>query len=257
MPGKDIRLKQLFRHSDRLLIVPMDHGVTIGPVTGLEDIRSAVKSVASGGADAIIVHKGLVRHISEFLGPSGCNLIVHLSASTVLSPEPNKKEMITSVEHAVELGAAAVSVHVNMGSNSETAMLKDLGIVAEKCCHWGIPLLAMMYVRDGTKESEYDATKIKHAARVAEEIGADIIKVNYSGSIGTFAEVVNGVHVPVIIAGGPKMDSIDNLMSMIRDALKAGSKGVAVGRNIFQDSNPALLTATIRRILDNNQFRMV
>lgn len=250
MPGKEIRLRRLFKHSDRVLIVPMDHGITIGPVSGLEDIRLAVKAVIEGGADAVIVHKGLVRHISEFLGPDGCDLILHLSASTVLSPEPNKKELITSVEHAIELGATAVSAQVNMGSNSETIMLKDLGFLAEKCCQWGIPLLAMMYVRDGNKESEYDPVKIKHAARVAEEIGADIIKVNYTGQPDTFAEIVNGIHVPVIIAGGPKMDSIDGLMTMITDAVKAGGKGVAIGRNIFQDSNPALLTASIRRILD-------
>jgi predicted phospho-2-dehydro-3-deoxyheptonate aldolase len=250
MPGKEIRLRRLYKHSDRILIVPMDHGITIGPVSGLEDIRFAVKAVAEGGADAVIVHKGIVRHISEFIGPDGCELILHLSASTVLSPKPNKKELIASVEHAIELGATAVSAQVNMGSNYETNMLKDLGLLAEKCCQWGIPLLAMMYVRDGNEESEYDPVKIKHAARVAEEIGADIIKVNYTGQPDTFAEVVNGIHAPVIIAGGPKMDSIDGLMTMITDAVKAGGKGVAIGRNIFQDSNPALLTASIRRILD-------
>ena len=250
MPGKAIRLNRLFRHSDRVLIVPMDHGITIGPVSGLEDISSAVKAAVAGGADAVIVHKGLVRHISDFLGTNGGELILHLSVSTALSPEPNQKELITSVEHALELGATAVSTHVNMGSNSETTMLKDMGMVAEKCCQWGIPLLAMMYVRDGNQESEYDPIKIKHAARVAEEIGADLVKVNYTGMPDTFAEVVNGVHIPVIIAGGPKMDSTANLMTMIRHAIKAGSKGVAIGRNIFQDANPTLLTANIRRILD-------
>jgi predicted phospho-2-dehydro-3-deoxyheptonate aldolase len=250
MPGKTIRLNRLFKHSDRILIVPMDHGITIGPVSGLADISSAVKAVVTGGADAIIVHKGLVRHISEFIGTNGGELILHLSVSTALSPEPNKKELIASVEHALELGATAVSTHVNMGSSSETSMLKDMGLVAEKCYQWGIPLLAMMYVRDGCKEREYDPLKIKHAARVAEEIGADIVKVNYTGTPDTFAEVVSGVHVPVIIAGGPKMDSTANLMTMIIDAIKAGSKGVAIGRNIFQDANPTLLTANIRRILD-------
>ena len=253
MPGKEIRLRQLFKHSGRVLIVPMDHGVTIGPVSGLEDIRSAVKAAVKGGADAVVIHKGLVRHISQFLGPDGCNLILHLSASTALSPEPNKKELIASVEHAIELGATAVSAHVNMGSAFETAMLKDLGLLAEKCCGWRIPLMAMMYVRDGNKESEYDAAKIKHAARVAEELGADIIKVNYTGKPDSFAEVVGGVRVPVIIAGGPKMDSTGALLTMITDAVKAGCKGVAIGRNIFQDSNPARLTAEIRRILDKTE----
>ena len=137
------------------------------------------------------------------------------------------------MEHAIELGATAVSVQVNMGSHFENVMLKDLGLLAETCYQWGIPLLAMMYVRDGKSESEYDPVKIKHAARVAEELGADIVKVNYTGMPDTFTEVVNSVHIPVIIAGGPKMDSTANLMTMIIEAIKAGSKGVAIGRNIF------------------------
>ena len=78
MSGKEIRLRRLFKHSDRVLIVPMDHGVTVGPISGLESISLPVKAVVEGGADAVIIHKGLVQQISEFLGPNGCDLILHL-----------------------------------------------------------------------------------------------------------------------------------------------------------------------------------
>lgn len=251
MNGKELRLKELFKHSQRTFILPMDHGITIGPVQGLEDIPPVVKQV-SDKVDALLVHKGLVGQVSDYLGPKGCRLIVHLSASTALSPDPTRKEMVTTVYHAIRLGASAVSVHVNLGSNGESSMLKDLGTVAERCEYWGMPLLAMMYVRDGSKESEYDPVKIKHAARVAEELGADIVKVNYTGSIESFSEVVNSVKIPVIIAGGPKMSSDADLMAMVADAVKAGARGVAIGRNVFQHQDPAALAGQIRRILDGD-----
>ena len=250
MHGKGVRLKRLFKHSRRLFIVPMDHGITVGPVEGLKDMGPTVKQVVGGGVDAVIVHKGLVGQITELLGPGGCELIVHLSASTALAPAPNRKELISSVSHAIRLGATGVSVHINLGDAHEAQMLKDLGKVAEQCAFWGMPLLAMMYVRDGIKESEYDPAKIKHAARVAEEVGADIIKVNYTGSADTFAEVTRSVKVPVVIAGGPKLASTRDLLVMISNALQAGAGGVALGRNVFQAQNPQLLAGKIRRVLD-------
>lgn len=250
MSGKEIRLNKLFKHSGRLLIVPMDHGVTVGPIDGLKDVSQTVKFIKSGKADAVIVHKGLVKQVAEHITSDGCELIVHLSASTSLSPESNRKELVSSVEQAIRLGATAVSVHVNLGNSFESQMLKDLGKVAEDCDLWGIPLLAMMYVRDGSKNGEYDADKIKHAARVAQELGADLVKVNYSGNIESFAEVTSAVKIPVMIAGGPKLSSSYDLLVMVSDAIEAGAKGISIGRNIFQNPDPEQLVRTIRKILD-------
>lgn len=252
MAGKEIRLNHLFKHTERLLIVPMDHGITIGPVTGLTDIRTTVKAVSDGGANAVVLHKGLAGRISDLLSPDDCELILHLSASTSLAPDPNRKELVASVERAIELGASAVSIHVNLGSTFEAEMLDDFGAVSEQCSRWGMPLLAMMYVRDGSKENEYHPEKIRHATRVAEELGADIIKVNYTGDLESFTTVVRAVSTPVIIAGGPKMNSTAELLEMVTDAITAGAKGVAIGRNIFQNSKPVWLTKTIRQVIDQN-----
>lgn len=254
MTGKAIRIDRLFK-SSRLFVVPMDHGVSAGPIPGLKDIRQTVKQVVEGGADAIIVHKGLVGTIFPLLSRSRTELIIHLSASTSLAPDANCKELVASVEHALRLGATAVSVHINLAAAGETAMLKDLGQVAEDCDRWGVPLLAMMYVRDGRKESEFDPDKIKHAARVAEELGADIIKINYTGAVETFEDVVRSVKVPIIIAGGPRLESTLDLLTMIHDAVQAGARGVAIGRNVFQHPRPLQLSQVIRRLLDENPPR--
>ena len=250
--GKEIRLGRLFRESRKLFAVPLDHGVTLGPIEGLADVDRVVQAVIEGGADAVIVHKGLARRLTCLAArPNSCELILHLSASTILGPDPNQKELVSSVERAVQLGATAVSAQVNLGSAAEAKMLKEFGLLAEECERWGMPLLAMMYVRDGNKESEFDAAKVGHAARVAEELGADIIKVNYTGSIETFAKVVGAVRAPVVIAGGPKMDSPARLLAMVKDAIVAGARGVAIGRNLFQATDPSQLAAEIRRALDS------
>ncbi len=249
MRGKQLRMQRLFRHFQRTLIVPLDHGVSLGPVSGLEDILATVRQVAAGGADAVLVHKGQARYLIE-AGKIDCELIVHLSASTDLAPDPNAKELVSTVEHAVKLGATAVSTHVNLGSPQEAKMLKGLGQAAEVCDNWGMPLLAMMYVRDGVGENEYNPVLVAHAARVAEELGADIVKVNYTGSPVTFRQVVEAVRIPVIIAGGPKVDTVDELLAVVEGAVAAGAKGAAIGRNIFQAQDPIGVTAQIRRILD-------
>lgn len=242
---------RLFKQGKRLFIVPMDHGITSGPLGGLEDISKTVKQVSEGGADAVIVHKGLARYISSNLAPVNCELIIHLSASTSLAADPSRKELVSSVEQAIRLGAAAASIHVNLGTPSEPQMLKDLGWAAEQCDRWGLPMLAMMYVKDGKPESEYDAGKIRHAARIAEELGADIIKVNYTATPDTFSMVTSSVKSPVIIAGGPKADSPDALYRMIKEAVAAGARGAAIGRNVFGTADPVSVSRTIRRILDN------
>jgi predicted phospho-2-dehydro-3-deoxyheptonate aldolase len=250
VPGKEIRLKRLRKHSQRLLIVPMDHGVSSGPIPGLKDLRSSVQAVVKGGADAIILHKGLAKQVAGMINPAQCEMIVHLSASTSLSPDANRKGLVSSVDHAIRIGASAVSVHVNLGEKFEAEMIKDLGKVAEKCDYWEIPLLAMMYVRDGKQESEYDPEKVSHAARIAEELGADIVKVNYTGTPEGFAQVCSSVEIPVLIAGGPKKGSADDFLTMVADAIKAGAAGVSIGRNIFQNPNPEQLVRDIRAILD-------
>lgn len=248
--GKGFRLKRLFKHSERIIIVPMDHGVTVGPIEGIEDVPKAVNLITQGKADAVVLHKGLVPQVSDLLGASQCELIVHLSASSILYTDSNRKELVSSVEHALRLGATAVSIQVNLGNPSESYMLRDFGKISDDCERWGIPLLAMMYVRDGSKSSEFDPIKIKHAARIAQELGADIIKVNYSGSIESFSEVTQSVKAPVVIAGGPKTSSVEELLFMIHDAIQAGAKGISIGRNIFQSPYPDRLLSAIRQITD-------
>ena len=252
MIGKKIRLERIInRHTGRTVIAPMDHGVSNGPMKGIIDIDKTVESISQGGADAILMHKGIVEQGHRGYGKD-IGLIVHLSASTSLAPNPNNKVIVTPVDKAIQLGADAVSVHVNLGSETESEMLQELGEISETCSYWGIPLLAMMYPRGQKVENEHDVELVKHAARVGSELGVDIVKTNYTGDPDSFKEVVEGALVPVVIAGGPKVDTDEELLQMVKDSIEVGGAGVAFGRNLFQAENPGKITKAISEVVHND-----
>jgi predicted phospho-2-dehydro-3-deoxyheptonate aldolase len=252
MIGKKIRLERIIdRNSGRTVIIPMDHGVTVGPIEGLEDMRTTVSKVVAGGANAILMHKGMVRAGHRGAGRD-VGLIIHLSAGTSMSPDPNAKELACTVEEAIKLGADAVSVHINLGAETDKEMLGQLGYVSERCLQWQMPLVAMMYTRGPKIKDEFDVENVKHAARVGAELGADIVKVVYTGSTDSFREVVQGCLVPVVIAGGEKMDSDEDIFTMVEGALKAGATGVSIGRNAFQHEKPDKIIDVLCKMVHND-----
>jgi predicted phospho-2-dehydro-3-deoxyheptonate aldolase len=252
MIGKQIRLERIMnRETGRTVIVPMDHGVTAGPISGLEDMRQTVTKVVNGGANAILMHKGMVQ-AGHRGGGRDIGLIVHLSAGTSLSPDPNAKVPVCTVEEAIRLGADAVSIHVNLGASTDADMLRHFGEVSQACMTWGMPLLAMVYTRGKKIESEFDVKFVKHAARLGAELGADIVKVNYTGSPDTFREVVAGCPVPVVIAGGEKVETDEELLQMVAGALEAGAAGASIGRNAFQHADPEGIMRAISKVVHEN-----
>jgi len=248
-PGKSLRLGRILdRRTRRAVIIPMDHGVSAGPIAGIADIHGTIGLVAEGGATAVVVHKGVVQSLPEGFS-CRLGLIVHLSASTGLGRAPDSKTLVCTVEEALRLGADAVSVHVNVGAETEKEMLRDIGIVAGDCQKWGVPLLAMAYPRGPNIKSQFDVEVVKHAARVAAELGADLVKTNYTGTPQGFREVVSGCPVPVVIAGGPKMGSDMEVLRMVKESIDAGGSGVSIGRNVFQHASVAGMTRAVASIV--------
>ncbi|MEK6987963.1 MAG: 2-amino-3,7-dideoxy-D-threo-hept-6-ulosonate synthase [Candidatus Thermoplasmatota archaeon] len=245
--GKEIRLRRVF-NGGKALIVAMDHGVSSGPVAGLEDIKKAVANVAKGGATGVILHKGVVRFAKDYFDER-LSLILHLSASTSLSTHTNRKVLVTRVDEAISYGADAISTHTNLGGEDDEHMLADLGAVATECDRFGMPLLAMMYPRGENIKNPYDVDAVKHVARAAAELGADVVKTVYTGSPETFREVVRGCPVPVVVAGGPKLDTEKAALEMVAGAMVGGAAGVSLGRNIFQAKDPISMTRAVARIL--------
>lgn len=219
----------------------MDHGITTGPIFGITNMQKTIDQLVKGGVDAVLIHKGIVKHVDT----TNTGLIVMLNGISNLSPNMNNKVQVCSVQEAVRLGADAVSVHINVGAPEEDKMLSTLGKVANDCDQFGLPLLAMMYPRGPKITNEHALEAVAHAARIGAELGADIIKTNYTGSIETFKQVTESCPVPVLIAGGPKCKSVDELLQTTHDALKAGAAGLSMGRNIFQCNNQSLMVEAL------------
>jgi fructose-bisphosphate aldolase/2-amino-3,7-dideoxy-D-threo-hept-6-ulosonate synthase len=237
MRGKEIRLERIInRNTRKTVIVPMDHGVTNGPIAGLIDLGEAVDRVAEGGANAVLGHVGLALHGHRKSGRD-VGLILHLSASTSIGPDPNEKVLVNTVQNALKMGADAVSMHINIGADSEARMLADLGETAVACMEWGMPLLAMMYPRGRKIEDEHDPVHVALAARVAAELGADMVKTVYTGDPDSFRDVTRGCPVPVVVAGGSKTDDRSTL-ELIEGAMLGGAAGISIGRNAFQHPTP-------------------
>ena len=250
--GKRIRMERIVdRNSGKTVVVPMDHGVTVGPIPGLVDMCAAVDAVVEGGANAVLGHMGLPLHGHRQSGKD-VGLILHLSGSTVWSPDPNAKMLVNTVETALKMGADAVSIHVNVGAESEAEMLRDLGTVSVACMEWGMPLLAMMYTRGKKLKSESDPEAVSHAARIAAELGADLVKVTYTGSARSFRTVTEGCPIPVLIAGGEKAGSDRAVFENVRGALEAGGSGVSIGRNVFQHRDPLHMMRAICAMVHND-----
>jgi class I fructose-bisphosphate aldolase len=248
MVGKEVRLARIFDPiSSNTVISPLDHGVTQGPIQGLTDMKKAIREVSEGGADAVVLHRGNVP-----LGPwqygKRMGLIVHLSASTNLSPYPNRKVSVCGVEDALRLGADAVSFHLNLGNPHEGEMIRELGCVAGECLRWGVPLLVMAYVRGPKIDNGHRPDLVKHAARVAAELGADLVKVDYSGDPISFRQVTEGCPIPVVIAGGGKGGERE-LLETVKGAIEGGGRGVSIGRNVFQNKSPRKMVSAISALV--------
>lgn len=241
--GKSLRLARLSGHGDgRYLFVPLDHSVSDGPITTAGAFDTLIRDVVDGGADGIVVHKGRARVIdSEVL--ADCSLLVHLSASTPHGPDVNAKVLVGDVEDAIRLGADAVSVHVNIGSDTEAEQLADLGAIAAACDRWGMPLLAMIYPRGPRVADPYDPVLLSHVVNIAADLGVDIVKTVFASPAERMAEVVASSPIPIIVAGGG--DGVSSLADFAASALSVGCSGLAVGRRVFGSPDPR---ATVREL---------
>ena len=248
--GKTRRLRRIIRDDSRTFIIAMDHGVTLGPVRGLEDMQKTVRSVADGGADAVLVHKGIAKHVETY----GTGLIIHVSASTNLGSKPDLKVGVCTLEEAIRLGADAVSAHINIGAEEEDKMLEFLGNLSEQCDSFGMPLLAMMYPRGPGIKSEHEFEVVSHAARIGAELGADLVKTVYTGDEESFRKVVRGCPVPVVVAGGARMKTDLEVLELAESSIRAGAAGLSFGRNVFQHEKPEEMSRALSAIVHKGAF---
>ncbi|MFE7134002.1 fructose-bisphosphate aldolase [Streptomyces sp. NPDC057638] len=239
--GKTVRLGRIIP-GVRTVMVPFDDDLINGPYAGLADPVTRVREVALGGADAVLGFPRLLARYTE----RGVRVpfVANLTASTVLGAH-TRKVVVGSVERAVREGCDGVAVHVNVSDRHEPEMLAALGAVAEGCERWGMPLLAIMYprrARDGVDDNYLDLKAddrahyvdlVRHCVRIAAELGADVVKTQYTGDPESFASVITAsMGVPLIVAGGPRTP-VREALGNAHGAVTAGAAGVCFGRQTY------------------------
>lgn len=234
MQGKSHRLRRIFAGDGRALIVAMDHAGYMGPVAGLIDPAATVRRVVAGGADAVMTTLGTARRVTADLEGRGLILSVDLHA-----PDPQ-----AVVEQALTLGADSVKTLAYWGGD-DPAGLRALGRYGVLCDRWGMPFQAEMIPFSFAATDKHTPENIAIAARIGAEAGADYVKTMYTGDPETFRRVVEGAGVPVVILGGARSEGGATLAGQVADAIRAGGRGIAFGRNIWSAPDPEDVVRTL------------
>lgn len=231
-----MKLAKLMR-KNRCLFLAYDHGLEHGPSDFNEvnvDPEYVLDIARKGKFNALILQKG----IAEKYYSGGIPLIVKLNGKTrLISGEPISPQ-ICSVKYAADLGASAVGYTIYPGSAFEREIFSGFGKMQEEARDYGLPVVAWMYPRGAAIKNDTNPELLAYAARVGLELGADIIKLKYSGSPESFRRVVECAgKAKVVVAGGFKMGE-GELLRQTREILNAGACGLAIGRNIWQHPEP-------------------
>lgn len=249
---KPRRMHRILGPDERTVIVALDHAAFFGAMAGLDHARDMVSTLVAGGADAILASYGVAVACASAFGPAGLILRAD-GGSTRLAPTPTSGRLLYSAEDALRLGADAVACMGYPGSRWEETSLRDLAALAGQAQPWQLPVMGEMLplVLENPREG-VTPEHVRDAVRVGAEMGADIIRTQYTGSVESFRTVLAGCYVPVVILGGPRMGSDEDLLRTTREALDAGASGVAFGRNVWQHPRPGRITAALAAVVHQN-----
>jgi len=255
--GKTIRLNRLIqKETNSCIIIAIDHGMTSPNfLSGLYNTGGRIKESIQGGANVLMLGRGFAK---QFAGSfqRDTSLALMLTASSAGKPSGAEITPIGSVEEALRMGADAVVVYVALAGENEPAMISYLSEIGEACEALGIPLIAEAeypnaYQSLDSMSSSFGVDYLKRNARLCAELGADIVKVNWSGDQKSFSEIIKACDRPVVLAGGSLLSDSEFLTRM-EQARMAGGIGCSVGRNMFQHKNPQALTEALCRIFKDN-----
>ena len=243
--GKQIRLKKLLPNG-RATFLALDHGFSMGPIKGLEDLDSVLSKLCDSDINGLVINYGALKNLDiESLGNCRIPIIVHISGSG-LGENAKEKFAIYSVTDALRMGADAVSLQINFNTKNESEQIVDAAKIIGQADDMGMPVLLMMY----NKGTDENGRKLVDIVRLGIELGADIIKVDIGGDLSLLQRISKNSRIPILVAGGELKDS-ETLKQSLNDYLKHGAAGVSIGRNIFQSEDPKLLMSTVCKFIND------
>jgi fructose-bisphosphate aldolase, class I len=258
MPGKAVRLARLLDPSSgRSVIIPVDHGIVMGAVDGLKDPLDVLARLIELRIDGTLLTPGLWKVAASLFtrrdAPARV-LTADLPLSSTLPGEPatfTENELLVSVDFALRHAFDAVKVILLWGLErpKQMANLKLIGNVAEQCDRAGLPLMVepVLWGSGVPAERKNDPALIESAARIALELGADILKIPYTGEADAFADLVRRLRAPVFVLGGARMGTLADVFTVAHRSVAAGARGIVFGRNVWQHPS---MDAVVRGLME-------
>jgi putative autoinducer-2 (AI-2) aldolase len=244
--GIQNRLNRLIQQDGRALFLPIDHGYFQGPTRKLEKPGETIKPLIQY-ADAIMMTRGVLRNCVDPAIPKPIILRVS-GGNSVVGEDLSNEGQITSITEILRLNVSAVSMSIYVGSKHEHQTLMNFASLVDQCEDYGIPVMAVTAV--GRELEKRTARYLALCARIAAELGARVVKTYYCEE--NFEKVINGCPVPVVIAGGPKVDTELEVFEFVYDGIQKGAIGVNLGRNVWQHEYPVAMIRAIRGIIHEN-----
>src|SRR3990167_6816981 len=240
--GMKNRLSQLIKSDGHCLFMPIDHGYFQGPTKNLEKPGETIKPLIPY-SDALFVTRGVLR--SCILPENTPPIILRVSGGTsVVGKDLADEGLTTSMKDAIRLNVSAVGISVFIGSDYEKQTLLNLANLVNDAEEYGIPVMAVTAV--GKELEKRNVRYLSLCCRIAAELGAKVVKTYWCED---FDKVVNGCPVPVVMAGGPKVDTDKEVFEFVYDGTQKGAIGVNLGRNIWQNPHPVQMIRALRSII--------
>jgi len=241
--GMTNRMAQLVQKDGRCCFLPVDHGYFQGPTRKLEQPRQTIEPLLPY-ADALFITRGVLRACVD---PNNTRpIILRVSGGVSMAGKDLANEGLTTcMEEAIRLNASAVGISVFVGSDYEKESLLNLAKLVDEGERYGMPVMAVTAV--GKELAKRDSRYLALASRIAAEIGARLVKTYWCAE--GFEKVVAGCPVPVVMAGGPQVDSELEVLEFVYDGLQKGAIGVNLGRNIWQNEHPVAMMKAMRALV--------
>lgn len=239
------RLSRIIKQDGRTVMLAVDHGYFLGPISKLEDPRKTITPLLAF-TDALMLTRGVLRNCVD--ATNDIPIVLRVSGgNSIVGKELSNEGITVSMKDAVRLNVSAVALSIYIGSEHEHQTLINLARLIDEGEENGIPVLAVTAV--GKELEKRDARYLALSCRIAAELGAHFIKTYYCEG---FERVVRSCPVPLVIAGGPKLETELDALQIAYDAIKRGAAGVDMGRNIWQSKHPVAMIKAIRAIVHEN-----
>ena len=239
-----------FLKDGRSMLLAYDQGLEHGPSADFDernvDPAMIMDTAARGRFNGVVFQKGVAERFYDGRVP----LIVKLNGKTSLPKGEPISRQVCSVEHAVSLGAKGVGYTIYLGSGLESEMFAEFGRIQERAHARGIPAIAWIYPRGASVQNDTSKEIVAYAARTGLELGADAVKIKYTGDSASFSWAVKAAAgVKVFMSGGPKAPTDGDFLKQVKGVMAAGATGLAVGRNVWQNRDPLAMAGKLRKII--------